>query len=84
MQLIELLKYVEETNKDKVDKIIKYSDMIIFLEHLRDQFDIKETDNRIHDVLCKEVLNDFKLVVTKKCNLIKDFIKLNTTESKFR
>lgn len=77
MDITDVLTAIEETDKNRVDKCIIYSDIILFLTGFKENFGINDTGSKIKNMIGEIIVDELKNQCQINIDKTKDFIKFN-------
>ena len=77
MDITDVLQTIEETDYDRVDKCIVYSDIILFLTGFKEGFEIRDTGSKIKNLVAEMIRDELKKQCDNNIEKVKSFIQLN-------
>lgn len=73
----DILERIEETDNSRVDKCVMYSEIVLFLQSWINSFEVRDTGNKIHNVLLNRIITEINSQVSDLQDKVKNFIALN-------
>lgn len=73
----DILERIEETDNSRVDKCVMYSEIVLFLQSWINSFEIRDTGNKIHNIVLKRIIAEINSQVLNLQDEVKNFIALN-------